>query len=223
MPAMSRPTTPAAISHAVTLSGCISSVRSIDVPPVERFAVARKPHELALRRERCRACGPVRARNSSVRSSHRELREHSSCGRCRAADPGCRRRSAARIVCFPSPITCAGTRSAAATTLPFDDEHAVVAPLARTARRRCGCRTRDECAHAARQLLGVVEPPRDAAAVVRGERLEDDRDSRSRRRARSRLRRVRATSPFGTGRPMFSSTRFVSSLSCAISTPIALV
>ena len=42
MPAMSSPTTPAAISHAVTLSGCISSVRSIDVPPVERFAVARR-------------------------------------------------------------------------------------------------------------------------------------------------------------------------------------
>ena len=32
----------AAISHAVTLSGCMSSVRSIDVPPVERFAVWRR-------------------------------------------------------------------------------------------------------------------------------------------------------------------------------------
>ena len=34
---------------------------------------------------------------------------------------------------------------------------------------------------------------------------------------------VVTTSPFGTGRPMFESTRLVSSLSCAISTPMALV
>ena len=42
MPATSRPTAAAAISQAVLLSGCIASVRSIDVPPVERFAVCRR-------------------------------------------------------------------------------------------------------------------------------------------------------------------------------------
>ena len=57
MPAMSRPTIPAAISQAVTLSGCISSVRSIDVPPVERLAVPRRQT----------TCSSAAAPTSSVR------------------------------------------------------------------------------------------------------------------------------------------------------------
>ena len=39
MPATSRPTTWAAVSAISTLSGCASSVRSIDVPPVDMLPV----------------------------------------------------------------------------------------------------------------------------------------------------------------------------------------
>ena len=111
MPAMSRPTTPAAISHAVTLSGCISSVRSIDVPPVERFAVGAKDDEFALRRNRVEraAAGRRDVLGAVVR---RQLRETLRVPDCRVADPGSPSRSAGARCCLPSPITCAGTRSA---------------------------------------------------------------------------------------------------------------
>jgi hypothetical protein len=116
IPAMSSPTIPAAISAAVTLSGWISSVRSMEVPPVDRFAVAR--------RNTCSpAAGtapmevPREARNSSVAASSGRRVSTLLCplprrGSRLAASINC------RTVCTPSPTTCAGTRSATAATLP---------------------------------------------------------------------------------------------------------
>ena len=72
IPATSSPIAAAAISHAVTLSGCISSVRSIDVPPVERFAVWRR-----------NTCWPSAGTVSSVSPCDaRKAIVSSSVGRC---------------------------------------------------------------------------------------------------------------------------------------------
>ena len=82
-PAMSSPTAAAAISQAVTLSGWISSVRSMEVPPVEMLAVARRYDRLPRGGngvERAAAAGQDR----SVCSSRGRDRVWTGCGRVAA-------------------------------------------------------------------------------------------------------------------------------------------
>ena len=116
MPAMSRPTTRAAVSAISTLSGWASIVRSIDVPPVDMLPVSasftKAPAAGTLSGVR-----PWSARISSAFSS--------SLIRVRTFSwPMPRRGSAlvistsSRTVFSPSPVTLAGTRSATAASLP---------------------------------------------------------------------------------------------------------
>ena len=221
MPAMSRPTAAAAISHAVLLSGCISSVRSIDVPPVERFAVCRRATPPRPPPARCPASA-LRRQIALGLLVHRQVRED-----LRVADPAPRiavgrlDQLAHRV----RPVADHTCRHAlrARHDLAVHDEHAVVASLD----AKCSMTTRRLYVAARPRTRGATRPRRRCAARSRahGSRRAASRSpgSRSPRPPRSRPRRCAPTSPRGTGRPMLPSTRFVSSLSCAISTAIELV
>ncbi len=116
IPAMSRPTTRAAVSAISTLSGWASMVRSIEVPPVERLPVraslTRVPGgSTSSRPTRWAATIAAAASSTVIRVST------FSC-------PIPRRGSlfaistSWRMLCSPSPVTEAGTRSATAASFP---------------------------------------------------------------------------------------------------------
>ena len=127
-----------------------------------------------------------------------------------------------RTVCVPSPITCAGTRSRTATTFPFTTSTRWSRPFDELLDdHRIGVLLCDGPGGA--HGLLVVEARRDAAAVARVERLEDDRKPDLERDLHGLIGVAHRRRRRGTGRPMSCSTRFVSSLSCAISTAMALV
>jgi hypothetical protein len=116
MPATSSPTTRAASSAISTLSGCASSVRSIEMPPVDMLPVS-----VSLTVVPCGGtpsiASPCSATSATAASS--TLIRVST-----FSWPTPRRGSAlvsstsSRTVCTPSPTTCAGTRSASATIRP---------------------------------------------------------------------------------------------------------
>ena len=116
MPAMSRPTTRAAVSAISTLSGWASIVRSIEVPPVDmlpvRASLTKRPSSGTSSSLR-----PWPSRTSSALAS--------SLIRVRTFSWPMPRRGSAlatstswRTVLVPSPVTLAGTRSATAASLP---------------------------------------------------------------------------------------------------------
>ena len=117
IPAMSSPMIPAAISHAVMLSGCISSVRSTAVPPVERLAVPRRNTDWFFAGTDCRVRFCL-ARNATVRSSAGSLVRVLVCPTPRRGSRFSFSISCAMVL-EPSPTTRAGIRSAHATTLPL--------------------------------------------------------------------------------------------------------
>ena len=124
MPAMSSPTTRAAVSAISMLSGWASIVRSIEVPPVDMLPV-RASFTNAPASGTLSAVNPWPARTPAALSSSLILVRTFSW-------PMPRRGSAFvastswRIVCSPSPVTLAGTRSATAASLPPMTRHAVV-------------------------------------------------------------------------------------------------
>ena len=76
MPATSRPTTIAACRAISALSGWISSVRSIAVPPVLMLPVSLQLDDAARLRARHRASSPPRPAVSTVCSSTRDAGQH---------------------------------------------------------------------------------------------------------------------------------------------------
>ena len=179
--------------------GCISSVRSIDVPPVDRFAVgaARRtrpsPGIVSIVRSLTRRDG------RSVPSSHRKLCQHSSCGRRLGADPD-----------SPISMSCANAcacrrRSHAQARVPRQRRlfRSRRARDDRDPRANCSTTMRlpilaDDLSHAARSCVVVVDSSGDSATVTRVERLEDDgkADLIARSRARpATVRRHRLSEP----------------------------
>ena len=116
MPAMSSPTIRAAVSAISTLSGCASAVRSIEVPPVDM---------LPVRASLTKVPGPGTLSGLSPWAASSASAASSSLIRVSTFSWPIPRRGSAfvastssRIVCSPSPVTLAGTRSATAASLP---------------------------------------------------------------------------------------------------------
>ena len=116
MPATSSPTTLAASSAISMLSSCASNVRSIEMPPVDMLPVA-------TRRTRSPSAGTSSSANPWLRTNSSALLSTVILVST-FSWPIPRRGSwfvistSSRIVCSPSPTTCAGSRSAMATIRP---------------------------------------------------------------------------------------------------------
>ena len=112
-PQTCRPTVCAAATAQAAMSGCTSSVTSVAVPPVLRLALLRRITRLPLTGT-ASGVRPCRPRRATAMSSKRILVSE-------VAWPSPRRGSLLTLStsCFtvstPSPITCGGSRRAAAT------------------------------------------------------------------------------------------------------------
>ena len=113
-PQISRPTMRAAVTARAATSGCTSSVTSVALPPVDRLALLRS----TTRRPFSGTSSAVRpwiCSRATAMSSMRILVSE-------VAWPSPRRGSlltmstSSRTVCWPSPMTCGGSRRAAATS-----------------------------------------------------------------------------------------------------------
>ncbi|MNY28430.1 hypothetical protein D3C86_1624040 [compost metagenome] len=112
-PQMSRPTIWAAATARAAMSGWTSSVTSVALPPVDRLALLRSTTRV-----------PLAGTESAVRCCLASVASAMSSKRILVSDvawPSPRRGSrftsstSWRTVCTPSPITCGGSRRAAAT------------------------------------------------------------------------------------------------------------
>ena len=154
------------------LSGWMTSVTSVAVPPVERFAVLRR-YTTCPAGGTEPACSPARASIcSACASSSSRVRTFSW--------PTPRRGSwftmsiSWTIVCVPSPTTCPGRAPGRRDQLAVDDQQPVIVALEKGLddhRARMLAR-RDETR---RDLLVGGEPDRDAAAVIAVVGLGDHR------------------------------------------------
>ena len=117
MPATSRPTTRAASSAISTLSGCASKVRSIEMPPVDMLPVSVSLTMVAVgryvgHREALLADQLDRGVVDLDPGQHLLVADAAARVGVGLVD------QLARRCGLPSPMTCAGTRSAMATIRP---------------------------------------------------------------------------------------------------------
>ena len=116
MPATSSPTRAATRRHRSATSGCTSPATSRAVPPVDRFAVSRS--------HTTRPCAGTVSGVTPWRASTRAVTSSRGSSVSPLEWPAPRRGSVLAVAtrtatdASPSPTTCAGTRSAAATTSP---------------------------------------------------------------------------------------------------------
>ncbi len=170
-PATSRPMAFAARTAISRLSGCTMSVTSDGGAARAEVARRAEVHDLALlghgvlRRSPSAPGGAApdgRTRGASAPSR----------ARCRAAGPGSRSSTSSSMVCAPSPTTWPGTRFATAISSPFTTSMRWSKPS-----MKLSTMTVRWCSRAfwkaTRTCSSVFEADRDAAAVVRFERLHD--------------------------------------------------
>ena len=217
MPAMSRPTTRAAVSAISMLSGCASCVRSIAVPPVDMLPVAASITRWPLGGTASSSRPCLRTSSSAPAVTAMRVRTFSWPMPRRGSEFSMS--TSSRTVCLPSPVTPAGHALSDGGELAADHQHAVVVA------RNEGL---DDHVAVAALVVGrlegapdivlVAQVERDAAAVVAVERLDDAPDSRSRAAASTAPSSERTTRDLGTGSPAELSSELVTLLSEAMST-----